>query len=424
LQPRHAIKRTRRARHARTAPRASVARALAIAACAVLAFGTGGVATAYLKLQSNIRGGDIEALITTRPTIHTPDPEDESKGTPLNLVLIGSDDRSGENGSIGGYFGGMRSDTTILMHISADRDRIELVSIPRDLMTDIPACKMTNGKETVAAFAQFNESFAYGAMVGEDVESAAACTVATVEQMTDVYIDGYFVVDFSGFITMVDAIGGVEVCVEQEIYSPKANNLHLMPGRQELDGATALDFARARIGKGLGDGSDIGRIKRQQQLLAQTVNKVLSKNLLTQQVDLYRFLDAATRSLAADEEFASIPTLAGLAYSLRSIKGANITFMTPKLATYPEDRNRVIWADGVNEIWTKIARDEPLKEPKGTKGPKPSTDDGGPSGSPDASADPSPDAPASSDAPTPDETDEPEVDDGSLTPDDVAGLCG
>src|SRR5690606_6788689 len=126
-----------------------------------------------------------------RPERPTPDPEDESKGEALNIVLIGSDDRSGSNGSIGGNFGGMRSDTTILMHISAERDRVELVSIPRDLMVDIPACKMTNGKETVPTFDQFNHAFQFGATVGGDVESAAACTISTVEKMTDVYIDGY-----------------------------------------------------------------------------------------------------------------------------------------------------------------------------------------------------------------------------------------
>jgi len=409
LQPRHAIQRSRRARHAQTAPRASVARALSIAACAVLAFGVGGAATAYLNLQNNIRGGDIQALIADRPDRPTPNPEDESQGEPLNIVLIGSDDRSGDNGAIGGSFEGMRSDTTILMHISADRDRVELISIPRDLMVDIPACKMTNGKETVATFNQFNWSFAFGASVGGDVESAAACTIATVEKMTDVYINGYFVVDFAGFITMVDAIGGVEVCIPNDIHAPKANNLRLEAGLRQLDGATALDYARARTGKGLGDGSDLRRIERQQQLLATTVNKVLSKNLLTQQVDLYRFLDAATKSLAADEKFASIPTLAGLAYSLRNIKGGNITFMTPKVVDYPQDRNRVIFTDEANEIWAKIARDEPLKEPKPTASPDASA-------SPDGTDDPSPEAPS----PTDDET----VDDGSVTPDDVAGLCG
>jgi len=414
LQPRHAIQRSRRARHAQTAPRASVARALSIAACAVLAFGVGGAATAYLNLQSNIRGGDIEALIADRPDRPTPNPEDPSQGLPLNIVLIGSDDRSGENGAIGGSFEGMRSDTTILMHVSADRDRVELISLPRDLMVEIPACKMTNGKETVATFNQFNWSFAFGASVGGDVESAAACTIATVETLTDVYIDGYFVVDFSGFITMVDAIGGVEVCIAQDIDAPKADNLKLEAGLRQLDGRTALNYARARTGKGLGDGSDLRRIERQQQLLATTANKVLSKNLLTQQVDLYRFLDAATKSLAADEKFASIPTLAGLAYSLRNIKGANITFMTPKVVDYPQDRNRVIFTDEANEIWAKIARDEPLKEPKAPT----------PTASPDATASPDGTDDVSPEAPSPSPTDDETVDDGSVTPDDVAGLCG
>lgn len=411
MQPRHAMEKSRRARHAVKQPGYSIARALSIAACALLAFGVGGVATAYMKLQSNIQGGDFEALIAERPERTKPDPEDQDKGEPLNLLLIGSDDRSGENAGIGGSFEGMRSDTTILMHISAERDRVELISLPRDLMVDIPACRMTNGKETVATYDQFNAAFAFGAVVGGDVESAAACAIATTEKLTDVYIDGYFVVDFKGFITMVDAIGGVDVCVPNDIHAPKANNLRLEAGMQHLDGAVALDYARARVGKGLGDGSDLGRIERQQQLLATTVNKVLSKNLLTQQVELYRFLDAATKSLAADEKFASIPTLAGLAYSLRNIDGGNITFMTPKVVAYPQDPNRVIFTEDAQEIWRKIAADEPIKPPK-----KKPADDGA---SPDPSA--SDDV---SDEPTGEETEEPVVDDTeTLTPDDVKSLC-
>jgi len=297
------------------------------------------------------------------------------------------------------------------MHGSAQRDRVGLIAVPRDLMVDSPACRMTNGKETVATYDQFNAAFAFGAVVGGDVESAAACAIATTEKLTDVYIDGYFVVDFKGFITMVDAIGGVDVCVPNDIHAPKANDLRLEAGMQHLDGAVALDYARARVGKGLGDGSDLGRIERQQQLLATTVNKVLSKNLLTQQVELYRFLDAATKSLAADEKFASIPTLAGLAYSLRNIDGGNITFMTPKVVAYPQDPNRVIFTEDAQEIWRKIAADEPIKPPK-----KKPADDGA---SPDPSA--SDDV---SDEPTGEETEEPVVDDTeTLTPDDVKSLC-
>lgn len=398
MHPRHALRRTRRARHGRTAPRPSVARLFSVALTAVLAFAVGGTATAYINLQNNIRGGDVDNLIVNaRPTPKHTDPEDTKKGRPLNILLIGSDDRSGSNAEIGGYFAGQRSDTTIIMHISAERDRVELVSIPRDLMVEIPNCKMTNGKETAATFDQFNAAFAFGADVGEDVESAAACTIATVEKLTDVYIDGYFVVDFSGFITMIDAIGGVDICVEQEIYSPKANNLRLQPGVNHLDGRKALDFARARTGKGLGDGSDLRRIERQQMLLAQTVNKVLSMNLLTQQVELYRFLDAATSSLAADKEFASIPTLAGLAYSLRGIKAKDITFLTPKVAAYPQNPNRVIFTAEAETVWEKLARDEPIKERK----PRPSA-----SGSPSSSPSSGP------------------VDDDVLTPEDVKGVCG
>lgn len=401
MRARHALERSRRARHARRLRSHAVLRGVGVVLTAVLAFTIGGAATAYRNLQSNIATGDADALIPVRPDRPTPNPEDPNAGQELNFLLIGSDARDGENAQIGGYFGGMRSDTTILMHVSADRERIEMVSIPRDSMLTIPECQMTNGTRTAATFDQFNAAFAIGADYGGDVTSAAACSMATVEAATGVYLDGFFVVDFTGFISMVDALGGVPMCVPNDMRSPKAL-LDVQAGQQVFDGQTALAYARARTGAGLsGHGSDLGRIGRQQELLAATVNEVFSKNLLTQQVDLYRFLDAATSSLAADDDFSAIPTLAGLAFSLRNVSGGNITFMTVPVEPYPADTNRLQWAPGAAEIWERIALDLPVVEPEPEPEPSEPTD-------PTDSAEPSP-------APRPGED--------PFTPDDLPAVC-
>ena len=113
-----------------------------------------------------------------------PDPDDPNAGQAVNILILGSDQRDGVNAEIGGEVAGMRSDTTMVLHISADRSRVELVSIPRDSLVDIPSCTMTNGKTTRATHGMFNSAFATGWDNGGDMTSAAACTINTVQQNT------------------------------------------------------------------------------------------------------------------------------------------------------------------------------------------------------------------------------------------------
>ncbi len=208
---------------------------------------------------------------------------------------------------------------------------------------------------------RFNAAFANGATVGGDVDSAAACTITTVESLTDVFVDGFVVVDFAGFQNMVTAIGGVPICIPEAIDSPKAD-LKLDAGWQTLDGAQALGFARARYG--VGDGSDLSRIGRQQQLLAATVNQVLSKNLLSDLGQIYGFVDAGTKSLTMSDNLSSIPSLAGLAFSLQGATSGNITFMTVPHAPDPRDPDAtVVWTSEADELWAKVRADEPIVTP-------------------------------------------------------------
>ncbi|MGV8965815.1 MAG: LCP family protein [Cellulomonas sp.] len=336
---------------------------MALSLTALLSFGVAGGATAYIRLQSNIASADVVSLLgPDRPAqASAPNPGDPHAGQALNILLIGSDVRSGQDAAIGGVVAGMRSDTTIVMHLAADRSRIDLVSIPRDTLVDIPSCTRSDGSTSPAQRGQFNAAFSIGSASGQ-VSDAAACTIKTVEKDTGVFINDFVVIDFAGFIRMIDALGGVSICVPNAMNAPKAG-LVLPAGQQTLDGTAALGFARARTGVGVGDGSDTNRIGRQQQLLAATVREIQSKNLLTDVPSLLQFLSAATSSVTASPDLASIAHLAGLAYSARGTTSANITFMTIPFAAAPSDPNRVVMTPAAAPIWANLAADQPIVAP-------------------------------------------------------------
>lgn len=321
-------------------------------------FGITGAATAVGHFQGNIHSADVTSLLgSDRPAAaKVANPNDPNAGQPLNILLIGSDSRTGQDAKLGGTAVGMRSDTAIVAHLSADRKRADLVSIPRDTMVAIPACPRSNGTTSGAQTGQFNAAFSYGSESGQ-VSDAAACTIKTVEKNTGVRIDGYVVIDFAGFVKMIDALGGVPMCIPAAMKSPMAG-LNLAAGQQILNGTTALAYARAR--HGIGDGSDTGRIGDQQQLLAAMVREIKSKNMLTNMPSLLQFLSAATSSVTASPNLASIPNLTGLAFSIRNASAASITFMTIPFATDPTNANRVVMTSAAKPIWAALAADQPI----------------------------------------------------------------
>lgn len=347
--------------HARFRRSHRVMRSLGLVLTGALAFVATGAGAVYYTMQGNITSVDVSALLGDAGEAQ-PDPVDPNAGTPLNILLLGSDDRSGVNADIGGVEDGMRSDTSILMHISADRSRVELISIPRDTLVDIPSCTMTDGTTTWAqSDAMFNSAFAIGWDNGGDITSAVGCTMKTVQEVTGVTLSGFALVDFAGFQSMIDSIGGVPMCIPEDIESPDAG-LYLSAGYQTLNGAQALGLARARKGTNM-DGSDLKRIDRQQELLGATASAVLDRNTLLDPSSLLPFLNAATSSVTASPELASIQNLSGLAFALRGIDKNNITFMTIPIMEAPSDRYRVVMTSEADAIWAKIASDTPIVEP-------------------------------------------------------------
>ncbi|MCM3661103.1 LCP family protein [Georgenia satyanarayanai] len=343
-----------------------------MAALSLALFAGSSFALAYNDFQTNIDRHDIDDYLGERPTADgaEPAPLDPSSGEDINVLILGSDTRTGEVNNEYGETpeGGQRSDTTMLAHISADRSRVEVVSIPRDSLVTVPRCMMADGtwvEERTEAM--FNSAFAEGAD-GGDLGTAAACTIRTVEKLSGVLIDDFVIVDFAGFINVIDALGGVPMCIPEPINDEKAG-LELSAGEQVLGGRDALGFARARYNVPGSDGSDIDRIGRQQELVAAIAREALSKNLLTDLPKLYRFLDAATSTLTTGTELGSIPTMAGLAYSLRGIDLENIVF-----ETMPFDwaGNRVRPSADAEALWEALRNDEPIHGALNATGEEPS----------------------------------------------------
>ncbi|HYN74604.1 MAG TPA: LCP family protein [Candidatus Limnocylindria bacterium] len=346
-------------------------------AFAVLVAGTVGFgAYAYSHLSSNI--ATIE---------DTQDQADRPEGirasaaaakAPLNVLLIGSDSRSGDNGFVGGAADSGRSDTTMLLHVSADRSSALAVSIPRDSMVDMPSCKTLNGATSNAGLRQFNEAYTIG---------GASCVRRTVEQLTDIRIDHFVVVDFSGFRDMVNAVNGVEVYLPEAV-NDSEHGITLPAGCNTLNGKQALDYVRVRH---IGNGSDPERLARQQAFLSSVMQKVTSKGTLTNPAKLYSFLNAATKAMSTDKGLNTVGKLAGLATDMREVGLDQIRFMTIPVEAYAPDPNRLQWAPSAEVVWEAIRTDKPLP---GTK-PKPVAGPVSPSASPSPTREPLVTAPAS-----------------------------
>ncbi|MET9498549.1 LCP family protein [Streptomyces sp. NPDC006552] len=318
--------------------------AIASALLVLVAGGTGWMA--YKKLNGNITedsdaAAELARYEKERPSVLVHGAQ--------NLLLIGSDSRAGANREYGHNDGTQRSDTTILLHVAADRRSATAVSFPRDLMVDVPACRRPGGSRTDPMFAMFNYAFEVG---------GSACTIRTVEKVTGVRVDHHMVVDFQGFKAMVNAVDGVEVCLDRRIVDADAH-LRLGPGRHVLDGEQALGYVRAR--KSLGNGSDTDRMDRQQRFLGALVSKVQSDGVLLNPAKLYPVLDAATSSLTTDPDLASLRGLYDLVRGMRGIPADRIQFLTVPRRSYVYDANRdQLVQPAADRLFTRLRTDAPV----------------------------------------------------------------
>ncbi|MEU7424531.1 LCP family protein [Streptomyces sp. NPDC040750] len=322
-------------------------RGSALGAAGLLVAAAGAGCAVYAKLNGNITADEAAAAELAR--YERERPTALVRGA-LNILVIGSDTRSGEgNDAYGRDHGTERSDTTILLHLAADRTSATAVSLPRDLMVDIPGCLRADGSRGEPVFAMFNHAFQVG---------GSACTIRTVEKLTDIRVDHHMVADFSGFKEMVDAVDGVEVCLKEPV-DDKAAKLRLPAGRVTLDGEQALGYVRMR--KSLGDGSDTERMERQQRFLGALVDKVRGEDVLLHPAKLYPLLDAATSALTTDPELASLRGLYQLVRGLRDIPTGRVQFLTVPRKSYVYDANRdQLVEPEAEKLFARLRADEPV----------------------------------------------------------------
>lgn len=319
-------------------PRSKVRIALAIGSTLVIALSVIAGFLGYATLQITDKIEPIKVLESPTPV---------PQSGPLNFLLMGTDTRTGQGGDFGSEesYGGMgRSDTTMLVHLTEDRKSAFVVSIPRDSMVQIPVCTREDGQVVNSRLDRFNSAFAL---------AGPACTIKTFETLTGIKINHAVVVDFLGFSNVVDALGGIEVCLNFPINEPTAKGagISLPAGVQTLRGSDALGLMRARYT--LADGSDLARIKRQQELLAITIDQVQRKNIITDFTTLYRVATAATSSLRMDEGLANIDSLITLAQSVSGLRSKDITFLTVPFVL-SAGGNTVEWTEEANVLWSNI----------------------------------------------------------------------
>ena len=377
----------KRARHGTSRPGSTALRTVAAVTAGIVGFAIVYGVTNVELLQHSVTTRSIDDLVggstptetatsSASPTATVAaNPTDPKAGKDINILLIGSDSRAGKtNSKIGGYVSGMRSDTTIIMHISADRSRIDFLSIPRDMRVTIPTCSFFNGKTIRGWTGKFNVAFANGGSHGNESEGAA-CTMKTVQNLTGIKFDHYAVIDFAGFEKMISAVHGVPMCVPHAI-DDRRSGLHLKAGAQVLSGKNALAFARVRH---IGDGTDLQRIKRQQELIDNLAKKVLGMNVLTSVPQLTQLLKAAGQSMTMDPKLGSFTYLAGLGYSLRNINQDNMNFMTVPWMYAGDKSGDVLATADAKIVYKRIKNDIPMNggksQPVATS-PSPGATDG------------------------------------------------
>ena len=276
---------------------------------------------------------------------------------PINILIIGTDSRSSKaNCKLGGDCSngstGQNADVEMVAHVSADRSNITVMSVPRDTMATLPACTNPDTKASVGVrYAQINSSLQYG----------PACTVAAVHQLTGITIDHLVMVDFAGVIAMSDSVGGVSVCVTNNVYDPYSH-LKLAKGKHILKGLAALEFVRTR--HGFGDGGDLGRTYAQHAFLSATIRSLKSKGVLLNPASVYKLAQAATKALTVDTGLGTIPKLLGLATDVNKVPTDRVTFTTMQTTPDPANANRVVVAPAARTLFATIINDQSLSKAK------------------------------------------------------------
>ncbi|GGW74092.1 LCP family protein [Streptomyces caelestis] len=257
-----------------------------------------------------------------------------SKDEDFSILIIGTDKRTGEgNEGYGDKGSSGHADTTILLHVAKDRSNATALSIPRDLIVNIPDCptKLEDGSEKIVPGlrgVRFNRS------LGESGRDPG-CTMRTVKENTGIQVDHFMMADFNAVKTLTTAVDGVDVCVEKPV-NDKESKLVLPAGESKVEGEQALAFVRTR--KSFGNSGDLDRIKVQQQFLGSLMRKMSSGDTLTSPSKLLKLAEAATEALTVDQAIGSVGTLKDVALELKKVPTKNISFATVPVVDNPAEQ--------------------------------------------------------------------------------------
>ena len=303
-----------------------------------------GIATAYgyyHSLRSGMVQHDLEAALDEgeRP---------EKISDAVNILFMGSDGYEEGSTAYSTEFEGERSDSIMLAHISPD-DRVSVISFPRDSLVNLPQCDPYGTTEgTYGYFGMINAAMYHG---------GPPCVVRTVESLTDIRIDHFVHLSFMSFRDVVDAIGGVNICIPEPMQD-RRSKLDIPAGEQTLTGDQALSFVRARYE--IGDGGDIGRIDRQQMFMAALADQAMRGEVLADPRKLHGMLTAVAEHSATDSRL-TLDRMLSIAVSLADVDLSDIEFHTVPWYQAPFDPNRILWyEDRAEELFAAVREDRPL----------------------------------------------------------------
>ncbi|MEU8710353.1 LCP family protein [Streptomyces sp. NPDC048565] len=276
-----------------------------------------------------------------------------SKDRAINVLVIGTDKRTGEGNEGYGDAGSVgHADTNILFHVSKDRTNATALSIPRDLITDIPNCPTKLDGETKDIPGTTGDRF--NTSLGQS-DRTPSCTMRTVTELTGLEVDHFMVADFNAVKSLTTAVGGVEVCLAKDI-DDKDSHLKLPKGKHTIEGEEALSFLRTR--HSVGFGSDLSRIEIQQQFLSSLMRKLKSNDTLTSPTKMWTLAEAATKALTVDDKISDINQLRKLGMELASVDPKNITFATVPVRDNPDDAATVVLDDAKSEKVFSMMRED------------------------------------------------------------------
>ncbi|QIP86187.1 LytR family transcriptional regulator [Streptomyces sp. Tu 2975] len=284
-----------------------------------------------------------------------------SKDRAINILVIGTDKRTGSgNEGYGDRNSAGHADTTVLLHVSKDRTNATALSIPRDLITDIPDCPTTQEDGSTKTIPG-SPNTRFNVSLGQSGRTPS-CTMRTVTELTGIKPDHFMVADFNAVKTLSSAVGGVPICLAKDIKDPDSK-LDLPAGEHEIEGEEALAFVRTR--HAVGFGGDLDRIKLQQQFLSSLMRKLKSNDTLTSPTKLVKLAEAGTKALTVDSQINDIMKLRDLGLELGKFDMKNLTFATVPVRDNPAEKVKatvVLDESKAESLFSMVREDVSLTE--------------------------------------------------------------